>query len=161
MSAGVSGSKTGQSKQQEHTLTVRRILEVMFEAEYLIYCAGKSADENGNISLHGIFDVIFAAQFPTHHQPFIIVFNLRATKAIIKKQLTMKLTVELDGKEVNRVEADGEFTVEQGANMTPGINVSQFVFPKPGNYQVKLYVEDRLLITRPLRLRDAAELIEK
>ncbi len=133
----------------------------MFEAEYLIYCAGRSSDENGNVSLHGIFDVIFAQKFPVQHRPFIVVFNLRAARAVIKQQLTMKVTLELSGKEVNRVDIEGEFTVEKGANMTPGVDISQFVFPEPGNYHVKLYVQDKLLMTRPLRMRDAAELAEK
>ena len=28
----------------------------MFAAEYLLFCAGKSVNENGNLLVHGIFD---------------------------------------------------------------------------------------------------------
>lgn len=145
----------------ERNTTVQRIIGSMFEAEYLIFCAGKSADDNGNISLHGIFDVIYAEKFPVQHRPFIVAFNLRAIKAVIKKQMTMKIVVELDGRELNRVDIDGTFMVEKGANMVPSLDVSRFVFPAPGTYNITLYVDDKLLLSRPLRLRDASELTEK
>lgn len=133
----------------------------MFEGEYLIFCAGKSADDNGNISLHGIFDVIYAEKFPVQHRPFIVAYNLRAVEAVINKQVHMKIVVELDGKELNRVDIDGAFMVEKGANLVPSFDVSRFVFPAAGTYDIKLFVDEKLLLSRPLRMRDSSELTEK
>ncbi len=132
----------------------------MFEAEYLLFCAGNSTGENGTLSLHGIFDRIYASDFPTNQSPFIIVFKLRAKKAIVNEHLRLKITVESEKSEVNKLDIEGDFTIEKNNSLVPTFDVSQFVFPKAGSYDINLYVNDKLLISRSLFLHSANELSE-
>lgn len=133
----------------------------MFEAEYLLYCAGKSTDERGNLTLHSIFDRIYFERFPGQQKPFQISFRLRAKRAVINKHLKFQIIAELDDKELNRLDGEGDFTVEKDNGLSLTLDVSQFVFPKPGNYMVKLTVNNTTLMARSLSVRSTSDLIEK
>ncbi len=133
----------------------------MFEAEYLLFCAGKSTDDRGNLTLHSIFDRVYFERFPGQQKPFYISFRLRAKSAIISEHLKIKLLSERDKKEESRLAGEGDFTVEKDNGLSLTFDVSQFVFPKSGNYTMKLYVNEKLLMSRVLSVRSASDLIEK
>lgn len=133
----------------------------MFDAEFLIFCAGKSSDNRGNISLHGIFDKIYFSNFPGRHTPFIVVAQLRASRPVINKQIHFRLVTELDDKEVASQKIDVPVTVEKDYGFGFEIDFSQFVFPEAGKYSVKLFDDSKLLISRSLQVRSANELVEK
>jgi hypothetical protein len=133
----------------------------MFTAEYLLFCAGKAADENGNLSLHGIFDRLFAREFPTAHRPFKGVFKLTANEPVVDKELTLKITLSIDGEEVAEMGGNLKTTVEKGNALVPDVDLSEFVFPRPGNYTVKLFINDKMLIERGIQAIAMDQLVEK
>ena len=133
----------------------------MLNAEYLIFCARKTEDQNGNVSLHDIFDRVIAADFPAHHSPFMAITRLRATQALINRELQVKLAVELDGTVLSDQENPMTVMVEKDNYISLDVDFSQLVFPSAGTYQFKLYVDGKLLITRVLHVQAASDFIEK
>lgn len=132
----------------------------MFDPEYMIFCAGKSADDNGNISLHGIFDRIFAREFPVRHTPFLLTVRLRAKRALVNKELGARIVIEREGQEVGSQSIKLPVTVEKDNAIVLDIDLQGFVFPESGRYMFSLYIEDKLMLSRPLKVQDAAELVE-
>lgn len=133
----------------------------MVEAEYLLFCAGKAADENGNLSLHGIFDRLYAHEFPAAHRPFKAVFKLTALKPVVDKTLAMRITLNLKNTELVAMEGEIKTTIEKGNAIVPDVDLSQFVFPEPGTYTLKLFVDEKLLIERGLEAIAVEALTEK
>ena len=132
----------------------------MFEAEYLLFCAGKSSDERGNLTIHSIFDRIYFDRFPAQQKPFQISFRLRAMKAVVNKKVKLKIISEQQGNEESRLEGEGDFTVEKDNGLSLTFDVSSFIFPKPGVYNLKLFADNKLLMTRALQVRSSTELQE-
>ena len=133
----------------------------MFNAEYLLFCAGKAVDENGNLSLHGIFDRLYAESFPAQHRPFKAVFKLTAIKPVLDKHVNLKIILHLEDKEISVFQGDLHTTIEKGNALVPDADLSQFVFPTAGTYKVSLYVNDRKLIERNLLVAAIDALVEK
>jgi len=133
----------------------------MYEAQFLIFCAGKSADDRGNISLHGIFDRLWVVGFPASHTPFLAVAQIKAKKAVTNGQLNVSIVVEREGTQISKQDLVVPVTVEKDFGFGFEINFSPFVFPEAGNYFFKLYINDKLLITRSLMVRPVSELQEK
>lgn len=132
----------------------------MFDPEYMIFCAGKSADDNGNISLHGIFDRVFVREFPVRHSPFLLTARLRAKKAIVNQELSAKLVIDREGIEAGSQTIKLPVTVEKDNAIVLDIDLQGFVFPEAGRYSFNLYIEDKLMLSRPIRLQNADELVE-
>jgi hypothetical protein len=133
----------------------------MFEAEFLIFCAGKSSDTRNNISLHGIFDRLYMSSFPGRHTPFLAIAKIRAKKAAIDAQIKVKIVTELANEEIGKQELSIPVTIEKDNGFGFDIDYSNFVFPKAGKYFIKLYLDDKLVVTRMLDVRSADELTEK
>jgi hypothetical protein len=132
----------------------------MLDAEYLLFCAGKSVDDNGNLSLHGIFDRLYVRQFPTSHHPFKAVCKLSAKKAVVEKELAMRVTLNLKNKELAAIEGVIKTTVEKGNALVPDIDLAQFVFPEPGVYTLSVSLDEKQLISRDLQVFAVDELTE-
>ncbi len=133
----------------------------MFKAEYLLFCAGKAVDENANLSLHGIFDRLYAESFPAQHRPFKAVFKLTAAKPVIDKELALKIVLSLDNEEISIFEGQIKVTVEQGNALVPDVDLSQFVFPRAGNYVISLRIDNNKLMDRNLLVAAIDSLVEK
>ena len=134
---------------------------MMFTAEYLLFCAGKAVDENANLSLHGIFDRLYAESFPAQHRPFKAVFKLTATKPVIDKEVALKIVLSLDDEEMSVFEGQIKVMVEQGNALVPDVDLSQFVFPHAGNYAISLFVDNIKLIERHLLVGGIDSIVEK
>lgn len=133
----------------------------MFETDYMLFCAAKSANPNGNFSLHEIFDGIFASQFPARHTPFLVTAQLRAKKAVVDKDLQVRLDIELRAKQVSTSSIVAHVTTEKGNSISFDIDLSAWVIPEAGDYQFKLYIDDKLYNTRLLRVRNSDDFVEK
>jgi hypothetical protein len=133
----------------------------MFEAEFLIFCAGKSSDARNNISLHGIFDRLYLGSFPGRHTPFLAVAKIRAKKAVINAQVKVKIVTELNKEEISKQELTIPVTVEKDNGFGFEIDFSNFIIPKSGKYFIKLYLDDKLVVTRMFDVRSSEELTEK
>lgn len=133
----------------------------MFEAEYLLFCESKGTDDRNRLSLINIFDTIFAQSFPASHPQIRAVFKLTAqTKPVINKTLAFKMLFMLGGEEIGKFEGEFPATIEKDNSMVPDLDLSPMVFPRAGNYDVQLYINDKLLLTRPLKVRSAKDLTE-
>lgn len=135
--------------------------KTMFTAEYLLFCAGKSVDENGNLSLHGIFDRLYAESFPAQHRPFKAVFKLTAKSPVIEKTIKLKIALTLENEEMAVFEGQLKVVIEQGNAVVPDVDLGQFVFPRAGNYAIALFVDGKKMIERTLLATAIDSLREK
>ena len=132
----------------------------MLEAEYFIFCSQISQDARGR-NLLGAFDMLIAQQFPTRHNPFHAQVLIRAKKAIVHKDLQVNVVVELAGKQINKTTHSLKNTyAEKGSAIELNLDFHEIIFPEANLYDFKIYLDDKLLITRTLRVRPASELTE-
>lgn len=139
-------------------MSLARIMQSMYEAQFLIFCAGKSADTRGNISLHGIFDRLWLAEFPSRYTPFLAVAQIKAKKAAIKAKLNVSIVIERANKQISKQDVVLPVTVEKNFGFGFEIDFGGYVFEEPGDYYFKLYIDEKLLISRSLMVRPATEL---
>ena len=133
----------------------------MFEAEYMVFCESKAIDEKGRLSLINIFDKIYANDFPAAHPQLKVVTKLSATKkAVLNKEIAVKLITSLGDKEIAKIEGTMKVTIEKGNSIVQDFELNQFVFPEAGDYTIRLEIENLPLISRTLKLRNASELTE-
>lgn len=134
----------------------------MVEAEYFLFCESKALADNGLLSLQNIFERVYADNFPAAHHPFVAVFRLVPTdNALVDQAMAIKIISILDGKEISGVKATIKVAVELGNGFVPSIDLSQFIFPEPGDYDFRLFVDDKELASRNLQVRNSSELTEK
>ena len=134
---------------------------LMFEAEYMVFCDSKAIDDKGRISLINIFDTIYANDFPAAHPQLKVVTKLTANKkAILNKDVALKLAVYLKTKEVAKLEGDMHVTIEKGNSLIQDFELNQFVFPETGDYAIRLEIDNQLVVERLLKLRNVKDLSE-
>lgn len=133
----------------------------MVDAEHFIFCSLIQENQQG-INLLGIFDLIVATRFPAQHQPFMSQIWLRAKKPLYNQDIRLRITIEFEGEQLS----EHEVTLEKANalkddSLRINVDFSGVVFEKPGRYYFKLYVENKQLITRVLRVRASEELVEQ
>jgi hypothetical protein len=133
----------------------------MFDGEYLLFCSGKSSDINGNVTLSGIFDSIVAESFPTSRPDLLITAQLRAKRAVVNKELVVKMTVNVDDEVVVNAELKQPITVEKGNGCTFDFNLQGMPFPSAGTYAFKLYIDEKLYLTRYMRVQLLSDFVEE
>lgn len=113
-------------------------------------------EPSGKLSIIGIFSNINSPQFPTTHPYMCVVI-------VLKPELgeygdTRKLRVQLvdeDGNELGQVTGDINIPATQG-RQRPEIpivlNFLTTVFPRPGRYEFRLYVDKEQKGSLPLEL---------
>lgn len=134
----------------------------MLEAEYLLFVNDKTIDDRNRLNLYGIADRAYAPSFPVRIQGIKAHFKLvNKGKALIKTNLDIVLSFNLKGKEVGKADINVEdMTLEKGLGFAPTIELDQLVFSEPGDYKVKVIVEDKELIERTFTIRPESELTE-
>jgi len=91
-------------------------------------CDGVSHEPSGKRSLHGLFDQIFATEFPTQFKPFALFVRLMGGSG--KYTVTIQGT-GTDGKLVGTHESiDSKFKPTMGAEMV--VQISPLALLKPG-----------------------------
>ena len=109
-----------------------------------------SLDQAKKVNAIGIFDNIFATNFPAAHRDMALIAKFEGTNT---DKGDHKISVELRDDDDNKIVPSldqnvvlGNAPITQGA--TSGGLVMRFqdlVFPKPGQYQFVLFGDDRFL----------------
>jgi hypothetical protein len=133
----------------------------MLEAEYLLFCESKAVDDRNRLSLISIFDTIYAQDFPAAHPQIRAVFKLTATKPVINKTIAFTMTFTRGDEEIGKFTGEFPATIEKGNSVVPDLDLSRVAFPAADDYAVKLFIDDKLIITRTIKVRSVSELTEQ
>lgn len=118
-----------------------------FEKNYLVICDSVIKDENGKISVIGIYNVVLAKQFPVFHPKFVLVGNIKILDKNIKDAM---LNVELVNSEGNRVGFEIPAVKLTSINNNPygEVNdhniiyeIGNIKFDQPGRYAFRVKLE--------------------
>lgn len=102
-----------------------------------VLCDYANVTREGKLNIMGIFDTIFAANFPARHTAMNLVVRLVADPPEFGKTQTVSIQLmDEDGKKMFEAEAE---MVPQGQGPSPAnvdqiLGLGNLVFPKPGNY---------------------------
>ncbi|HXG38152.1 MAG TPA: hypothetical protein VNL36_05210 [Bacteroidota bacterium] len=104
-------------------------------------------DAQGKVTATGIFDYIYAAKFPVKHRDMVLVAKLEGTESETGDH---KFAIEMRDDKSNRLVAFEQkiaLTRSETRTVTAGviIKIQDFVFQKPGQYELVMFVNDRFL----------------
>jgi len=104
-----------------------------------------TVDASGKLNILGAFNTINARQFPTTHQLMHLVIKLRPALGEYgdTRQLRIVL-VDEDGAELFQVAGDIELPKVKGGErpeFNAVIGLRDLVFPHPGRYEFRLYID--------------------
>lgn len=107
-------------------------------------------DNTGKASAIGIFDRVFAVNFPTMHRDMTLLVNLEGT---IAEKGEHPITVELRDRDGNRLVPPVEAKVVLGNPHTVqgivragiALKMQDVLFRKPGQYEYVLFADSRFL----------------
>ncbi len=139
----------------------RRIIAVMFKAEFFIFCRGVSQDAQGE-SLLETFDTIYFTQLPARQYPFQGIARLRASEPVINRTLVARIAVKLGPKTVAEQTLNLEHVmVEKDAAISIRFDFRELAFTETGKYVFNLSLDNKLMIASPLLVKSAEDLVEK
>ncbi|MBI1805349.1 MAG: hypothetical protein HY033_11575 [Ignavibacteriae bacterium] len=108
-----------------------------------------TVDASGKLNAIGIFDNIFAAQFPSIHRDMTLVINLEGTVA---EKGEHDLSVELRDDKANRLAAFDQKINIQNAAITKGslranviFKLQDLPFQRHGQYEFVFFIDGRFL----------------
>ncbi len=108
-----------------------------------------SFDQAGKISAIGIFERIFAEKFPVRHRDMFLVASIEGTNT---EKGEHKVSIEIRDNEDNRLALIEQQVIFEDSPVVQGITVGKFVlkfqdfvFPKPGQYQIVIFSNDRFI----------------
>jgi len=104
-------------------------------------------------SLIGIFEEIHLAKFPAHYPRIAVYVNL--TDANGEYVLEMRLQSE-DGTEVGRGTTPKMRIENPLATCEFALQISNLVFPGPGQYEFQIFANDAFLASKAFRVRQRA-----
>lgn len=109
-------------------------------------------DDHGRINFLGVFNQLNTEQFPLQHRLFMAAFELAALRRpVVRGRLVIGLTVSLDGQPIGVFgKTLQDVTIEAGRSLSTSLDLCPLVFDQPGDYRVRLRVNDRVVATRPL-----------
>lgn len=116
-----------------------------------------SIAEGDKLNIMGIFDTIFAKDFPTRHPSMFLV--LRILQEYEDSETTRSLRIKLEGPDgAELVKIEGEIKV---GTLEPGhigvannlIQLGGVEFKHSGVYTFRVFIDDEQVADTPLRLR--------
>ncbi len=112
----------------------------------LVLCDGAVVDDAGKVSLHGLFDCIWTAGFPTRHGQLAIFWKARfpepgAVRAVIEGPSGQAVAL------TDRVDV-GRAGLAQAIHVVANVD-----FPVPGEYLVRLIGDQGQIGVTPLEVR--------
>lgn len=126
--------------------------------DLLLFLAADYAtvDASGKLNILGAFNTIKAAQYPTQHQLMHLVVRLQPAYGEYgdTRQLRIVL-VDEDGTELVQVAGDFELPKVKGGErpeFNAVIALRDLVFPHPGKYEFRLYIDKDQKRELPIRL---------
>lgn len=131
----------------------------MFEADYMIFCQSVN-NTPGKMDLLGILDTIHSPSFPVDATGLVVFVPLRTKKTVTGDASVAKVEIEHENKVIFSTENDlrrGGSLPKDSVVITE-TRLIKPIIPAPGVYHVKLYVDDRLVITRKLYAKPDSEM---
>lgn len=112
--------------------------------------------QEGKLNILGVFDVIFASNFPAKHHEMQLVIRFEADPSERKQQKDVQVRL-INGSGDQILQLNGHMTI---GGLQPGallffnhvLTLRDMVFPSAGDYQFDIYVEDRLQSSVPLKV---------
>ncbi len=128
------------------------------EVDLAVVADAANVSQEGKLNILGVFDTIWAREFPFRHAAMVFVLRVRAD---FTDQGVHKLVVRLmdaDGGQLFK--AEGPLKVPEG---TPGrpvkphviMGLSGISFAKPGDFSFEVIVDERHLKSVPLYVLEA------
>ena len=121
-------------------------------------------DSTGKLTVVGVFDEIYAQQFPVVWPVMVLLLRLRIKRVELglKQQMLIKLS-DADGKVLFQIE--GEFTPESAAPSPhrPDGTVNQIIritntqFPEAGAYSIDVFVNNTAVAAVPIYVLERAK----
>lgn len=117
-----------------------------------------NVSQEGKLNILGVFDTIWARNFPFRHAAMVFVLRVRAD---FTEEGSHRLEIRLmdaDGKQLFK--AEGPFQVPSGLPGRPikphvVMGLSGISFPQPGDYSFEVMVDDEPLRSVPLYVVEA------
>lgn len=125
-------------------------------------CQDARVDNNGRMSLIGIFHTVEASHFPCVHQRMFLGCSIPITPAIhLERWLIQVDLIDSDGKHLAQAVNDSRLMV--GFQSEPSFfdftaEVKNLTFPSPGDYQFSILINGTLVQTVDLHLKVASKL---
>jgi hypothetical protein len=119
------------------------------ELAFLLIADYANTTGDGKLNVMGIFQNIFAAQFPMTHPEMYVVAQFSAGPAEYgrRRRLEIKLLDEDAAQEIVSFSTDVEVprgTGGQRVNMPVVLRLVNTVFPKPGTYEFSVVLDEDL-----------------
>lgn len=125
------------------------------DVELAVVADAANVSQEGKLNILGVFDTIWAREFPVRHASMVFVLRVRAD---FTDQGTHQLQVRLmdaDGKQLFKAEGPLQLpTAAPGRSSKPQIiiGLNGVTFDKPGDYSFEVMVDGRHLKSVPLSL---------
>ncbi|UCC73762.1 MAG: hypothetical protein JSV86_04155 [Gemmatimonadota bacterium] len=129
------------------------------EVDLAVVADGANVSQEGKLNILGVFDTIWAREFPFRHAAMVFVLRVRADftdRGVHQMQVRL---MDADGAQLFK--AEGPLKVPGGAPGRPSkphviMGLSGITFPKPGDYSFEVLVDDRHMRSVPLYVMGAA-----
>jgi len=114
---------------------------------FIILCDKASLSRDGKIDILGVFDNINAPSFPVRHKEMFVLVEALLDKGEHEEVLKIDCNgreKEIVGSRVKKEEKGKHLFMHQ---------ITEMVFPEPGDYLIKIYINDILVGTRKFSLK--------
>ena len=132
----------------------------MFDLACFLFCNTTAKDERGNISLLGTFDNVIFPSLPARLSPFRGVLQCTALKETINQEVDVRILIQLEDKEFSTQEFKVKVLVEKDNLLNIDIDFSPLAFEVAGKYTFTVFLDEKKIARRVLRIRLESELNE-
>ena len=128
------------------------------EVDLAVVADAANVSQEGKLNILGVFDTIWAREFPFRHAAMVFVLRVRADLA---DQGTHQLEIRLmDADGAQLFKAEGPLKVPGGLPGRPIkphviMGLSGVSFPRPGDYSFEVLIDSRHLRSVPLWVMEA------
>lgn len=135
--------------------SARAVTSAVMELQLAVLCDYTTVSQEGKLSILGIFERIYARQFPARHRKMELAMQIRCSRADIGHERDVQVhLVDQDGHVI--VQSQGNIGIPADVQHPPTINIVQIFedveFPAPGPYSFNIYLSGRQVAALSLDL---------
>ncbi len=140
--------------------TLTHTTNATVEVDLAVIADAANVSQEGKLNILGVFDTIWAREFPCRHGAMVFILRVRAD---FTEQGSRQLQVRLmDADGAQLFKAEGPLQVPAGV---PGraakphliMGLSGISFPKPGDYSFEVIVDGHHMTSVPLYVMEAPQ----
>lgn len=118
-------------------------------------CDYTMVSQEGKLSILGIFERVFARQFPARHRRMELAMQIKCSLADIGHERDIQVVlIDQDGRQI--LQSVGSLNLPPDVAQPPTLNIIQVFedvgFPEPGRYSFNVYLSGREVAAIPLEL---------